>query len=299
MSFTLADCRVAVVGLGLIGASLCADLTRLKVCREVRGVSRSSSTVARGIAEGIIDQGTTRLQTGVQGVDIVILASPVRIAIGQLERISGHLKEGAIVADVGSTSVEVVEAMERLPAHVQPIATHPMAGKETSGFDSAERGLFDNATWILTPLERTSSRTVDVFRELVVAVGAHPLMMEPHKHDRVVAAISHVPFLLSSALVGSVVRAGEQDPEVWECAAGGFRDTSRVAASEAGMFIDILMTNRENVHRQLDRFIDEIRELRSMLVERQEDELVVRLSSNRDARLAWYAAWMERNRPEI
>ncbi len=299
MSFTLADCRVAVVGLGLIGASLCADLTRLKVCREVRGVSRSSTTVSRGIAEGIIDQGTTSLQTGVEGVDIVILAAPVRIAIGQLARIADHLKDGAIVADVGSTSVEVVKAMKGMPAHVQPIATHPMAGKETSGFDSAERGLFDNATWILTPLERTSAHTVKVFRELVLSVGAHPLMMEPHKHDRVVAAISHVPFLLSSALVGSVAEAGVRDPEVWECAAGGFRDTSRVAASEADMFIDILMTNRENVRSQLDRFIEEILELRSMLVERREDALVARLSAHRNARLAWYADWMERNRPEI
>ena len=295
----LADCRVAVVGLGLIGASLCMDLTRLGVCREVRGISRSSQTVARGIRNGVIDQGTTRLLSGVAGADIVVLAAPVRTVIRQIGEIGNNLKEGAIVVDVGSTSSAVTVAMAELPSHVQPISTHPMAGKETNGFDSAEAGLFANAIWVITPLPRTSQLAVDIFTQLVHSVGAHPQELDAETHDRIVSAISHIPFLLSSALVRTVADVGKKEPGVWELAAGGFRDTSRVAASEASVFLDILMTNRENIGQQLDVFVKEITYLRQLLEAPDEEELVKRLSENRKFRKDWYAAYAARNRPSI
>ncbi len=295
----LAECRVAVVGLGLIGASLCMDLTRLGVCREVRGISRSSLTVARGIRNRVIDQGTTRLLSGVSGADIVVLAAPVRTVIRQIGEIGDNLKDGAIVVDVGSTSSEVTTALAELPSHVQPISTHPMAGKETNGFDSAESGLFANAIWVLTPLPRTSQQAVDIFSQLVHAVGAHPLKLDAETHDRIVSAISHVPFLLSSALVRTVAEVGQEEPGVWDLAAGGFRDTSRVAASEASVFLDILMTNRENIGQQLDLFVREITYLRQLLEAPDEEELVKRLSENRKLRKDWYTAYAARNRPSI
>jgi len=299
LPFQLADCRVAVVGLGLIGASLCIDLTRLGACREVRGIRRSSQTVATGIRKGVIDQGTTRLLSGIAGADIVVLAAPVRAAIRQIGEIRDNLKEGAVVVDVGSTSSLVAEALADLPAHVQPISTHPMAGKETSGFDSAEAGLFVNALWVLTPLPRTTQRAIDLFSQLVVAVGAHPLKLAAAEHDRIVSAISHVPFLISSALVRMVAQVGQQDPGVWELAAAGFRDTSRVAASEPGMFLDILMTNRTNIGQHLDLFMQEIAYLRQLLDEADEEELDKQLTANRRTRMHWYAAYAARNRPSI
>lgn len=299
MTPKLADCRVAVAGLGLIGASLCMDLKRLRLCREVRGISRSSQSVARGIRTGVVDQGTTSLLTGVAGADIVILAAPVRAAIRQLGEIGHRLKPGAVVVDVGSTSALVSQAMADLPPAIQPLATHPMAGKETSGFDAAEPGLFHNAVWVLTPLARTSADAVGLFTELVRAVGAWPVIMEARKHDRVVAAISHLPFLVSSALVQAVATLGQDDPEVWDLAAGGFRDTSRVAASEAGMFLDILMTNRKNIGRHLDLFIENIQYLRTLLEETDEVKLEQQLSENRRVRREWYAAYAARNRPAI
>ncbi len=299
MTRKLADCRVAVAGLGLIGASLCMDLTRSHLCREVRGISRSAATIARAIDLGVVDQGTTSLLTGVTGADIVILAAPVRIAMRQLREIGPQLKKKAVVVDVGSTSSEVVEIMEALPPGVEPIATHPMAGKETSGFDAAEAGLFSNATWVLTPLDRTSETAVGLLEELVKAVGAHPIRMEALKHDRVVAAISHLPFLVSSALVQTAATLGERDPEVWDLAAGGFRDTSRVAASQASMFLDILMTNKENIGACLDLFTDHIQALRALIEGDEEDRLVEILSQNRNVRRNWQARYEARRRPAI
>ncbi len=299
MTLKLAECRVAVAGLGLIGASLCMDLTRRQLCREVRGISRSAATIARAIDLGVVDQGTTSLLTGVKGADIVVLAAPVRIAMRQLREIGPSLKQNAVVVDVGSTSAAVVQTMEALPPGIQPLATHPMAGKETSGFDAAEPALFANATWVLTPLARTSEAAVVLFAELVTAVGAHPVRMEALKHDRVVAAISHLPFLVSSALVQTVVAQGARDPEVWDLAAGGFRDTSRVAASEASMFLDILMTNKEHVGICLDQFIAHIQALRTLIEGDQEDRLVETLSHNRSARRSWHAQYEARRRPAI
>lgn len=296
MHAQLADCRIAVVGLGLIGASLCMDLKRLHLCREVRGISRSSQAVARGIRTGVIDQGTNRLESGVAGADIVVLATPVRVAIRQMQAMGPCLKPGAVVVDVGSTSVQVSEAMAALPPQAQPIVTHPMAGKETSGFDSAEPGLFQNAVWVLSPLPRTSPDALALFTQLVHAVGAHPVTMDARKHDRVVAAISHLPFLVSSALVCTVAAMGQDEPEVWELAAGGFRDTSRVAASEVSMFLDILMTNRDNIGRPLDLFIQHIMQLRAWLEAEDEEALVQCLSANRRARQAWFAKYEARNR---
>lgn len=269
------------------------------MCREVRGISRSSQTVARGIRNNVIDQGTTRLKSGVAGADIVVLAAPVRSAIRQIGEIGDSLKEGAIVVDVGSTSGLVAEALAKLPKHVQPISTHPMAGKETSGFDSAESGLFANAIWVLTPLPRTSPQAVELFSQLVIAVGAHPFTMDGTTHDLIVSAVSHVPFLLSSALVRTVAKVGREEPGVWNLAAGGFRDTSRVAASEAGMFLDILMTNRENIGRHLDIFLDEMLNLRRLLDEGNEVELVKQLMTNRETRLNWFNDYEARNRPSI
>lgn len=295
----LADCRVAVVGLGLIGASLCKDLTRLGVCREVRGISRSSGTVARGIQNRVIDQGTTRLLTGVAGADIVILAAPVRAAIRQIGEIGGALKEGAILADVGSTSSSVLQAMSDLPHHIQAISTHPMAGKETSGFDSAEAQLFENAIWVLTPLGRTSAEALDLFSQLVRAVGAHALRLDACSHDRIVSAISHLPYLVSSALVHAVNKVAKEDAGVWDLAAGGFRDTSRVASSEASMFIDILMTNRENIRSHLDMFMAEIQDLRQLLESSDEEGIVRKLTASREARLKWFEAYEARNRPSL
>ncbi len=296
---SLADCRVAVVGLGLIGASLCLDLTQLGICREVRGISRSAQTVAMGIRNGVIHQGTTRLLSGIVGADIVVLATPVRAAIRQIRQIRDGLKDGAIVVDVGSTSSMITEALATLPAHVHPISTHPMTGKETSGFDSAEAGLFANALWVLTPLPQTCPKAVVLFSQLVGAVGAHPLTLEAAKHDRMVSAISHLPFLVSSALVHTVAQVSKREPEVWELAAGGFRDMSRVAASEVSMFLDILMTNRRNIGQHLDLFMQEIVHLRQLLDEVNEEELKKRLTANRQTRMNWYAAYEARPRSSL
>ena len=258
----LADCRIAIVGLGLMGASLAMDLMQNNLCREVRGVARRTATVLDAFLARAVDLATNDVHTGVMGADIVILATPVRTIVDQINEIAPTLWPGTIVMDMGSTKGEICAALDSLPMHVQPIGGHPMTGKETAGFEAAEAGLYRNATWVLSPLTRTTSDTVALSQELVEAVGARPVVLPPARHDQLVATISHLPFLAASALVHTTKAVGDDDPAVWDLAAGGFRDTSRVAASDTRMFLDILLTNQPAVLAQLDNYMEHLQELR-------------------------------------
>ena len=283
----LSDCRITVVGLGLMGASLCMDLVRDHHCREVRGVAHRTETALRAFFAGAVDQATTDLHSGVAGADIVVLATPVRTIIDLLDELGPLLWPGTLVIDMGSTKGAICDALDRLPAGIQPIGGHPMTGKEQAGFTAAEPGLYVGAPWVLSPLPRTSSATLNLATELVEAVGARPIVLEPQRHDRLVAAISHLPFLLASALVHAVADMGEQDPLVWDLAAGGFRDTSRVAASDLRMFMDILATNREAVLAQIDQFDAHLHELRALLASCDEDVLRDKLVRSQQLRAHW------------
>lgn len=287
MSKQLHDCSITVIGLGLMGASLCLDLKQGGLCREVRGVARRTVTVLEAFFAEAVDLATNDPHTGVLGADIVILATPVRTIVNMLEEVSPHLRPGTLVMDMGSTKAEICAAMEHLPQGIQPIGGHPMCGKETAGFDSAEPGLYYRAPWVLTPLPRTSENAIALATELAQAVGALPLVLEPTRHDRLVATISHLPFLLASALVHAVNEVGEVDEMVWELAAGGFRDTSRVAASDTRMFMDILMTNRSAVLEQLANFAGQVDELRTLLADENETALREKLAISQTKRAGW------------
>lgn len=285
----LADCRVAIVGLGLMGASLAMDLIRQELCREVRGIARRTTTVLDAFFSGAVDLATNDLDTGVTGADIVILATPVRTIVDMLDELGPHLWPGTLVMDMGSTKAEICTALDRLPPGIQPIGGHPMTGKETAGFEAAELNLYQGATWVLTPLPRTTPEAVCLATELVEAVGARPVVLPPERHDRLVAAISHLPFLAASALVHATAQVGAEDPTVWELAAGGFRDTSRVAASDTRMFLDILMTNQPAVLAQLDTYLEQLTELRRLLQGRDEVALQAKLAISQTARAGWKA----------
>ncbi len=284
---SLSDCRVTVVGLGLMGASLCMDLTRGELCREVRGVAQRADTVLNAFFSGAVDLATDDLHTGVLGADIVVLATPVRTIISLLREIGPLLWPGTLVLDMGSTKAEICRAMADLPAGVHPVGGHPMTGKERSGFTAAEPHLYRDAPWVLSPLERTSDGALALATELAEAAGARPLVLEAARHDRLVASISHLPFLVASALVHAVAKTGAADELVWSLAAGGFRDTSRVAASDTQMFLDILSTNREPVIEQVDWMIAELCGLRELIAAGDEEVLKRKLRKSRQIRERW------------
>lgn len=254
---------MAIVGLGLMGGSLGAALVQSRACRRVVGVARREEAVRQALELGAIDEGTVSLKEGVAEADIVVLATPVRSIMRLIESIGPMVTPGCVLTDVGSTKAAVVERMQLLPPHVQPIGGHPMCGKESGGLSAAEPGLFMGATYVLTPLVRTSDWALALTAELVRAAGATPLVLEASYHDLLAAAASHLPYVLSLGLVAAAESVG--DDAVWKLAASGFRDTSRLAASDETMMLDILLTNRSEVSGMLSRFQRGLEEIAHLL----------------------------------
>lgn len=264
-----------------MGGSLALALKAAGWAGEITGVSRNPDTLAAAKAAGAIDYRSLTLADGVRGADIIVLATPVRTLLGQLDEVAacaraGGAKDGALVIDLGSTKADVCAAMAALPAGLQPIGGHPMCGKETGGFAAADADLYAGKTFVLCPLPRTSPEALATATSLAEAAGSHTLILDPASHDRAAAAISHLPYLAAAGLVNAVAAGNE--PLAWALAASGFRDTTRVAASDSQMMLDILLTNRPAALAWLDRYTAELAALRAALAAQDEAGLAARLS---------------------
>jgi prephenate dehydrogenase len=282
----LADTQVAIVGLGLMGGSLAGALCGQ--CRTVIGVARRAETVEAALALDLIDRGTTDLAGGVRQADVVVLATPVRVILQQLAEIGPFLPEGCLLMDLGSTKSQIVAEMARLPDHVQPLGGHPMCGKEVAGVEVADPALYQDRTFILTPLERTSEEALALGCALARAIGAHPLVLEPERQDHLVGVVSHLPYMLACALIATVDALTSYDPAAWEVVAGSFRDASRVAASDVTMMLDILLTNREEVLKALDFYQMQLHDLARLVESGDEDDMRIILSAIRERRLEMF-----------
>lgn len=245
------NASVALVGLGLMGGSLALALKEKRICRRVFALVRRSEAAREAEEIGAVDRAATGPAEILPQADLVIFATPARTIIRQVGELAPFYRPGAIITDMGSTKQEIVQAMAALPDGVYPVGSHPMCGKEKTGLAVADAALFAGAPWIITPLERTPPEAVDHVRELALAVGARPRVLAAGRHDKLVAAISHLPYALSAALVLAAQQAAAEDPAVWEVAASGFKDTSRVAASDVTMMLDILLTNGSAVGQML------------------------------------------------
>lgn len=283
----LQSAQVTIVGLGLMGGSLAGALRGR--CGSVVGVARRAETIGTALARGLIDRGAADLADGVHQADVVILATPVRTILRQLAEIGPLLPAECLVLDLGSTKVQIVAEMARLPDHVQPLGGHPMCGKEVSGVEAADPALYRGRTFILTPLPRTSAEALALGRELVQAAGADPLELEPERHDWLVATLSHLPYLLSCALAGTTAATTAADPACQRVIAGFFRDMSRAAGSDVTTMVDILLTNREQVRKAVDTCQAELRELARLADPANESALRAALSAIRAERMRIWA----------
>jgi prephenate dehydrogenase len=261
---SLDESDFAIVGLGLMGGSLALALRAQNACKSIVAIDRDADVCARALARGVVDQAGADL-TLAASADVIVLATPVRTILAQLSRVGGIAPPGAVVIDLGSTKREIVRAMDALPAHAQPIGGHPMCGKEVAGFDAADANLFRGVTFVLTPLACTAPPTLAFVRSMVEAIGARPLVIDAARHDRLVAATSHLPFALAAMLMATASDWARDDELFDALAASGFRDTSRLAASDTAMMLDILLTNRDHVagairacSRRLDQLADAI-----------------------------------------
>ncbi len=260
----LSDCTVGIYGLGLMGGSFASALKRHAPRCTVLGVDIRDSATAWGLNNGIIDRGSTDAGL-LREADCVILATPVGEIKRWLTTEALNLKQGAVILDLGSTKEEIVEIMERLPKTLHAMGGHPMAGKETSGIESSDGSLFSGAPFFLVPTSRLPASVIQEITALVSSMGARPYMIDASTHDRIVAATSQVPYLASVCLTLAIEELSQKEDRCGTFIAGGFRDTSRLAACPPSMTVPMCTSNRTNVLNQLQLLIQKAEEIVRML----------------------------------
>jgi prephenate dehydrogenase len=254
-------------------------------------VARREETVREALARGMVESATTNFASGVANADIVVLAAPVRTIIHQLRAQHGAFKPGAIITDLGSTKAEIVRIMDTLPAHLFAVGSHPMCGKEVTGLEAADADLYRGKRWILSRTARTDENAFQQIKQMAEAAGAVTLELDPARHDMLVAFASHLPYALAVALVAATEQAGLNDPAVWQVTASGFRDTSRVAASDVTMMLDILLTNVDAVSNAIRDFQFTLDQLTALLERKDEEGLRAYLTAAAEARRAHVSHW--------
>lgn len=234
---------------------------------EIIGHDENWRTVSRAKKLHAIDRGERDLHMAVRGADLIVISTPI-LAVQQILRdIAPQLKAGCVVTDTGSTKSQIMSwAAEYLPSSVDFVGGHPMAGKEYSGIDEADPDLFVGATYCLIPSTTTSSRALEIVSGLVEKIGAVPYYPSADEHDALVAAVSHVPLVLSSALI-SATSTSASWRELYILASSGFRDVTRLASSDPVMSTDICMTNSEAISHWIDRIIEELEQYKKMIGE--------------------------------
>ena len=252
--------RVALIGLGLIAGSMSLAMRRGKLAGEIVGYARSAETRASARDISLVDRVCDTAEDAVKDADLVVLCVPVGAMEAVSKAIAPHLKPGAIVSDVGSVKRSVFEAVvPHMPDGVHFIGAHPMAGTEHSGPYSGFATLFDNRWCLIVPPEAADQSKVDQLTALWKGIGANVEFMDPDHHDLVCAVVSHAPHLIAYTMVGVADDLGRvTDSEVIKFSAAGFRDFTRIAASDPTMWRDVFLTNKDATLEILGRFTEEL-----------------------------------------
>jgi cyclohexadieny/prephenate dehydrogenase len=251
---------LAIIGLGLIGSSIARAIRQQKIAQRIVAIDASRDVCERVRALSIADHVTDDIAAGVKDADCVILCVPVGRMSEIAEAMAEHLKHGAIVSDVGSVKTAIVtQVAPHLPTHVSFVPAHPVAGTEYSGPDAGFSTLFLNRWCILTPPDGTSDDAIVTIRALWEAMGSNVEVMSPEHHDLVLAVTSHLPHLIAYNIVGTAadLEAVTQS-EVIKFSAGGFRDFTRIAASDPTMWRDVFLNNKDAVLEMLGRFSEDL-----------------------------------------
>ena len=255
--------RVALIGFGLIGGSIARAARRHGLAGEIVATARSEQSRARVAELSLVDRVVESNVEAVRDADLVILCIPVGACGPVAQEIAAHLKPGAIVSDVGSVKGAIVRDMApHLPKSIHFVPAHPVAGTENSGPDSGFAELFINRWCILTPPDGADAAAVDRLRAFWAAMGAKVEIMTPDHHDLVLAITSHLPHLIAYTIVGTADELAQvTESEVIKFSAGGFRDFTRIAASDPTMWRDIFLSNKEAVLEMLGTFTEDLSKL--------------------------------------
>ena len=276
--FRLQDARIAIIGLGLMGGSLALALKGN--CAGLYAIDADPATLELALDNEIVDQADRDPAKLLPQADLVIVATPVPAIIEYIQSLPSYTENPCVVLDLGSTKRDIVQGMANLPERFDPIGGHPICGKEKLGIEHADATLYQGATFVITALQRTTSRARSLARQLVRTLGAHWIEMDAEDHDRALAFTSHLPYLVSSALAGSL------PGEYTGLTGTGFRSTARLAGTPSHMTLGILQSNRDNILSALYSFHHSLNEMAEALQAENYSQLEALLNQSRSAYLS-------------
>ena len=266
--------RLAIIGVGLIGGSLARVLREKGAVGEIVGIGRGEANLRKAVELGVIDRYSLDPAAGVAGADVVFLATPVCSIPSITAEIAPYLAAGCVVTDGGSVKEEIVSACEPLmPSGVHFVGGHPIAGTEHSGVEASFSSLYVGKRCIVTPTPTTGQDALAKVVRMWEVAGSEVVIMDTEKHDRVVAAISHLPHMVAYALVNAVEGYDRFEESILRYSAGGFRDFTRIASSDPAMWRDIALMNREAVIEMMDHFAAYFARLRELVAAADGPEL--------------------------
>ncbi|MGV1916092.1 prephenate/arogenate dehydrogenase family protein [Rhizobium sp. 22-785-1] len=293
--------RIALIGIGLIGSSIARDIKEFGLAREVVVSTRREETLKRAEELKLGTSYTVSVADAVSDADLIIVSVPVGASEEVAKQIAPHLKVGAIVTDVGSTKASVIAQMApHMPEHVHFIPGHPLAGTEKSGPDAGFSGLFRDRWCIFTPLPGTDAEALDRLKGFWLALGSRVDEMDPEHHDKVLAIVSHLPHIIAYNIVGTADDLSTvTESEVIKYSASGFRDFTRLAASDPTMWRDICLHNKDAILEMLARFSEDLAYLQRAIRWGEGDKLFELFSRTRDIRRSIVQAGQDVDAPDF
>ena len=267
---------IYIAGLGLIGASMALGIKRDHPDYEILGYNRSQASRDIALERGMIDRATDDFASFAPLADVIILTLPIKQTIAFIKELANlDLKEGVIISDAGSTKSAIVTTAEKYFADksVRFVGAHPMAGSHKTGAASADVNLFENAYYIFTPSSLTTPDTLEEMRDLLSGLHARFIEIDAEEHDRVTSQISHFPHILASGLMEQTASYAKEHEMAWRFAAGGFRDMTRIAESEPGMWTSILLSNRDTIIERIEDFKDRLDEIGQAISKGDESQI--------------------------
>ena len=261
--------RVAIVGVGLMGASLGLAIKKKGLAQVVVGIGRHETTLREAFDLKAVDETTVDLRKGINGADLIILATPVNAILEIIDLLGKEFRRGCIVTDIGSTKSAIVERAEKALHHsVLFVGSHPLAGSEKKGPTHANAQIYEGASCIMTPTDKTNRLAKEKVKHFWAQIGCQVKLMSPHEHDEALAYISHLPHLTAFALMKII------PDQFLELATPGLKDTTRIAASDPELWRDIAFSNHKNVLKSLDETVKLLALMRKAIIAKDGDGLV-------------------------
>ncbi|MEE2999529.1 MAG: prephenate/arogenate dehydrogenase family protein [Pseudomonadota bacterium] len=278
--------RIALIGIGLIGSSIARRVKRDNLADHISVTARSQKSLDKAVELGFADSVTLEQKDSVKNADLIVICSPIGVYKDIIKNIRTSLKPGAIITDVGSVKQAVIRDLSpHIPEGVQFVPAHPVAGTEHSGPESGFPELFEDRWCIITPTDITNIESIDKVKQFWQSLGSNIEIMEPDHHDLVMAMTSHLPHLIAYTIVGTATDLEKSlANEVIKFSAGGFRDFTRIAASDPTMWRDVFLNNRDAVLEMLQRFSEDITALQRAIRWGEGDTLYELFSKTRKAR---------------